>query len=288
MLSGVFWFYFSDQTSFLKVLKLLPDLCPEESLVHSSAQIVNKHLVSANLGRAGIGQSLGALRLVLVKLDWALKPWTSLAPGKPQLGSGYKVSPSPGTLETDRKVLVPATQTLEGRAIIVLALRHRSFHLSPSSYPDLSTLLQESTSKHISTWVCKFELVSGIMWPCGPEKYWWWSLLLKCLCGKIPLDPSSQDLGVWFAVGWDEWTRLHICLLQVGVDCLIGPDTQVGEKSSIKHSVIGSSCVVRDRVTITNCLLMNSVTVEEGYVSPYAYLRQCPWYPWEALGAITV
>ncbi|XP_010980573.1 translation initiation factor eIF2B subunit gamma isoform X3 [Camelus dromedarius] len=50
----------------------------------------------------------------------------------------------------------------------------------------------------------------------------------------------------------------------VGVDSLIGPDTQVGEKSSIKHSVIGSSCIIRDRVTITNCLLMNSVTVEEG------------------------
>ncbi|KAK1340124.1 hypothetical protein QTO34_018688 [Cnephaeus nilssonii] len=50
----------------------------------------------------------------------------------------------------------------------------------------------------------------------------------------------------------------------VGVDCLIGPDTQIGEKSSIKHSVIGSSCVIRDRVTITSCLLMNSVTVEEG------------------------
>lgn len=47
-------------------------------------------------------------------------------------------------------------------------------------------------------------------------------------------------------------------------DSLIGPDTQVGEKSSIKHSVIGSSCVIRDRVTITKCLLMDSVTVEEG------------------------
>ncbi|GAB1288798.1 Eukaryotic translation initiation factor 2B, subunit 3 [Apodemus speciosus] len=51
----------------------------------------------------------------------------------------------------------------------------------------------------------------------------------------------------------------------VGADSLIGPDAQVGEKSSIKRSVIGSSCVIRDRVTISNCLLMNSVTVEEGY-----------------------
>ncbi|XP_040612815.1 translation initiation factor eIF-2B subunit gamma isoform X1 [Mesocricetus auratus] len=50
----------------------------------------------------------------------------------------------------------------------------------------------------------------------------------------------------------------------VEVDSLIGPDTQVGEKSSIKRSVIGSSCVIQDRVSITSCLLMNSVIVEEG------------------------
>lgn len=75
--------------------------------------------------------------------------------------------------------------------------------------------------------------------------------------------------------------------MQVGVDCLIGPDTQIGEKSSIKHSVIGSSCVIKDRVTITSCLLMSSVTVEEGYVSPCAHLRQSPWYRSEALGAST-
>uniref|UniRef100_G1RVL6 Translation initiation factor eIF2B subunit gamma n=1 Tax=Nomascus leucogenys TaxID=61853 RepID=G1RVL6_NOMLE len=50
----------------------------------------------------------------------------------------------------------------------------------------------------------------------------------------------------------------------VGVDSLIGPETQIGEKSAIKRSVIGSSCLIKDRVTITNCLLMNSVTVEEG------------------------
>ncbi|KAL0604552.1 Translation initiation factor eIF-2B subunit gamma [Plecturocebus cupreus] len=34
----------------------------------------------------------------------------------------------------------------------------------------------------------------------------------------------------------------------VGVDSLIGPDTQIGEKSSIKRSIIGSSCLIRDRM----------------------------------------
>lgn len=77
--------------------------------------------------------------------------------------------------------------------------------------------------------------------------------------------------------------RYSICHLQVGADNLIGQDTQVGEKSSIKHSVIGSSCHIRDRVNITNCLLMNSVTVEEGYVSLYANLKHVSWYPEEAL-----
>lgn len=70
MLSGVFWPYFCDQTSFFKVSKLLPVICPEESLVHSSAQIVSKHMVSAGLGRAGMGRCLGTLRLVLEKLVW--------------------------------------------------------------------------------------------------------------------------------------------------------------------------------------------------------------------------
>ncbi|KAF5923240.1 hypothetical protein HPG69_012330 [Diceros bicornis minor] len=75
--------------------------------------------------------------------------------------------------------------------------------------------------------------------------------LLPVLCPEESLIHSSAQI-----------VSKHL----VGVDSLIGPDTQVGEKSSIKHSVIGSSCVIRDRVTITNCLLMNSVTVEEGYV----------------------
>lgn len=75
------------------------------------------------------------------------------------------------------------------------------------------------------------------------------SKLLPDLCPEEPLVHSSAQI-----------VSKHL----VGVDCLIGPDTQVGEKSSIKHSVIGSSCVIKDRVTLTNCLLMNSVTVEEG------------------------
>lgn len=72
---------------------------------------------------------------------------------------------------------------------------------------------------------------------------------------------------------------------QIGADSLIGSDTQVGEKSSIKRSVIGSSCVIRDRVTVTNCLLMNSVTVEEGYVSLCAFLNKASGSPRRFVGS---
>ncbi|XP_023580012.1 translation initiation factor eIF-2B subunit gamma isoform X3 [Octodon degus] len=73
--------------------------------------------------------------------------------------------------------------------------------------------------------------------------------LLPVLCPEESLIHSSAQIS-----------SKHL----VGIDSLIGPDTQVGEKSSVKHSVIGSSCLIGDRVTVTNCLLMNSVTVEEG------------------------
>ncbi|XP_053549529.1 translation initiation factor eIF-2B subunit gamma [Bombina bombina] len=52
--------------------------------------------------------------------------------------------------------------------------------------------------------------------------------------------------------------------LMVGPDSMIGQGTQVGEKTSVKHSLLGSSCCIKDRVKITNCIIMNGVTVHEG------------------------
>ncbi|XP_028902671.1 translation initiation factor eIF-2B subunit gamma isoform X2 [Ornithorhynchus anatinus] len=73
--------------------------------------------------------------------------------------------------------------------------------------------------------------------------------LLPALCpDEPPVHPSAQITDK----------------LMVGADSIIGPASQVGEKSSVKHSVVGSSCLIRDKVKITNCLLMNSVTIEEG------------------------
>ncbi|KAM4721242.1 translation initiation factor eIF2B subunit gamma [Rhinophrynus dorsalis] len=49
----------------------------------------------------------------------------------------------------------------------------------------------------------------------------------------------------------------------VGLDSMIGSQTQVAEKSSVKHSLLGSNCSIKDRVKITNCIIMNDVTVHE-------------------------
>lgn len=48
---------------------------------------------------------------------------------------------------------------------------------------------------------------------------------------------------------------------KVGVDCLIGENTQLSDKCSIKHSIIGQNCNIGDKVRITNCIIMDNVTV---------------------------
>ncbi|ELU00952.1 hypothetical protein CAPTEDRAFT_226439 [Capitella teleta] len=50
----------------------------------------------------------------------------------------------------------------------------------------------------------------------------------------------------------------------VGADSLMAEGSSVGERSGIKRSVIGKHCVIGDHVKITNCIIMNHVTIEEG------------------------
>lgn len=54
---------------------------------------------------------------------------------------------------------------------------------------------------------------------------------------------------------------------QVGVDCLIGETTQLSDRCSIKHSVIGQSCHIGDKVKITNCIIMDNCVIEQGYAT---------------------
>ena len=42
---------------------------------------------------------------------------------------------------------------------------------------------------------------------------------------------------------------------------------QLGERVSIKHSAVGNHCNIGDRSKITNCVLMDHVTIGEGYVN---------------------
>ncbi|XP_074236814.1 translation initiation factor eIF2B subunit gamma isoform X2 [Saimiri boliviensis] len=96
--------------------------------------------------------------------------------------------------------------------------------------------------------------------------------LLSALCPEEPPVHASAQI-----------VSKHL----VGVDSLIGPDTQIGEKSSIKRSVIGSSCLIKDRVTITNCLLMNSVIVEEGLERGDVIMAYCSLDPLDSGDSLT-
>lgn len=51
---------------------------------------------------------------------------------------------------------------------------------------------------------------------------------------------------------------------QIGNDCIVGENPVIGEKVSIKRSVIGNNCQLKDKVKITNSVIMDNVTVEEG------------------------
>lgn len=56
-----------------------------------------------------------------------------------------------------------------------------------------------------------------------------------------------------------------ICFIapQVGTDSMIGEQTKIGEKTSVKHSLVGAKCVIQERVKITNCIIMNGVTIQD-------------------------
>ena len=49
------------------------------------------------------------------------------------------------------------------------------------------------------------------------------------------------------------------------MDCVVGAGTKIGEKCSIKKSVIGRHCHIEDKVKIINSVIMNHVTISAGY-----------------------
>merc|ERR1712170_65195 len=47
----------------------------------------------------------------------------------------------------------------------------------------------------------------------------------------------------------------------VGLECFIGENTFIAEKTTIKNCVIGSNCRINEKVRLTNCIIMDNVTV---------------------------
>jgi len=68
--------------------------------------------------------------------------------------------------------------------------------------------------------------------------------------------------------------NMEMCLLhatsevhsksQIGEECLVGEDSKISEKTTLKNCIIGNQCVVEPKVRLTNCILMNKVTVKSG------------------------
>jgi hypothetical protein len=63
----------------------------------------------------------------------------------------------------------------------------------------------------------------------------------------------------------------HRCYLlvtaQISKDSLVGASCKIGDRCSVKKSVIGSHCTVAANVKLSNCVIMDHVRIEEGYAS---------------------
>ena len=49
---------------------------------------------------------------------------------------------------------------------------------------------------------------------------------------------------------------------QVGLECFVGENTNIAEKTTIKNCIIGSNCKIYEKVRLTNCVIMNNVTIK--------------------------
>ena len=66
---------------------------------------------------------------------------------------------------------------------------------------------------------------------------------------------------------------------QVGNDSLFGESSRLGERSSVKKSVVGNCCTLGNNVKIVNCIVMDGAVIEDGckldgcIVGPKALIR---------------
>jgi NDP-sugar pyrophosphorylase family protein len=54
---------------------------------------------------------------------------------------------------------------------------------------------------------------------------------------------------------------------QIGTECVVSDGTTVGDRSSVKKSIIGKHCQIGNNVKIINSVLLDHVTVKDGFVS---------------------
>lgn len=73
---------------------------------------------------------------------------------------------------------------------------------------------------------------------------------------------------------WEELTgsplseRFHpnseVKTKQIDECSTVGDQSIISEKTSIKNTFIGANCKIENKVRLTNCILMNNVTIKEG------------------------
>lgn len=67
---------------------------------------------------------------------------------------------------------------------------------------------------------------------------------------------------------------------QVGNDSLFGEGSRLGERSSIKKSVVGNYCCIGNTVKVVNCIVMDGTVIEDGcklegcIIGPNAVIRE--------------
>lgn len=79
-----------------------------------------------------------------------------------------------------------------------------------------------------------------------------------CVCG------GGVSISVWVII------RFIFCP-QMGSDSIIGALCQIAEKTSIKRSTIGNSTTIKEKVKVTNSIIMPGVTIEEGWEHTHLY-----------------
>ncbi|PSN35021.1 Translation initiation factor eIF-2B subunit gamma [Blattella germanica] len=84
-------------------------------------------------------------------------------------------------------------------------------------------------------------------------------------------DINRRIKSLWSAMtGGSECIAVHqtsdIKSTQMDETCMVGEQTSIAEKTSIKGCNIGANCQIETKVRLTNCIIMNGVKVREGCV----------------------